>query len=100
MKTNEEQTMTIQICPEGDLIAIYCDPMKIMIDLGRTVIKRASHVEPNNAGLWTADMAPVGGPVLGPYETREEALLAEVAWIQDSMSESCNPFKFMAASEN
>jgi hypothetical protein len=42
--------------------------------------RRASHVEPVDGG-WTADMAPVGGPVLGPFPRRDQALEAEVAWL-------------------
>ena len=30
---------------------------------------------------WWADMTPVGGPVLGPYDTREEALDDEKTWL-------------------
>lgn len=45
-------------------------------------ISRASAVEPNADGRWTADLAPVGGPVLGPFDTRGEALAAEVAWLR------------------
>jgi hypothetical protein len=44
-------------------------------------VKRASHVEPDRNGKWVADLAPVGGPQLGPYRLRQEALSAEVAWI-------------------
>ena len=33
------------------------------------------------AGDWFADLAPVGGPRLGPYHLRGEALAAEVAWL-------------------
>jgi hypothetical protein len=30
---------------------------------------------------WWADMSPVRGPVLGPFEERQEALDAEVEWL-------------------
>ena len=30
-------------------------------------IRRASHVEPDEAGRWWADLSPVGGPRLGPF---------------------------------
>lgn len=38
--------------------------------------RRASHVEPCGDG-WTADMGPVGGPVLGPVPLRRDALRLE-----------------------
>ena len=81
-------TITIQICPEGDLIMIHQDKVKLFLDLGSTVIKRASHVEPHNGGdrdQWTADMAPIGGPVLGPFDSKGEALQAEVHWLENMM---------------
>lgn len=89
-----EQTMTISICPEGDLIVIYSDPVKIMIDLGTAIIKRASHVEPSSVGEWTADLSPMNGPILGPFDTRQAALVAEVAWLQERMEQDCSPFRF------
>lgn len=49
--------------------------------LGRVAIRRASHVEPDAAGCWLADLSPVGGPVLGPFVTRSSALAAEAAWL-------------------
>jgi hypothetical protein len=50
--------------------------------LGRLAIARASRVEPDGDGLWTADLRTVGGPVLGPFAVRSEALAAEVAWLE------------------
>ena len=50
--------------------------------LGPLMIQRASHVEPNAAGQWTADLSPVHGPLLGPFPTRSEALAAEVHWLR------------------
>ncbi|RLS59370.1 MAG: transcriptional regulator [Planctomycetota bacterium] len=37
--------------------------------LGRLSIRRGSHVEPTPDGQWTADLAPVNGPLLGPFPT-------------------------------
>lgn len=49
---------------------------------GRVVTKRASHVEWDNDGqCWYADMSPVDGPMLTGYETRDDALAAERAWL-------------------
>jgi hypothetical protein len=51
---------------------------------GTPVIRRASHVEPvPGTAQWTADMAPVGGPVLGPFDTHQEALDQEVIWLKE-----------------
>ncbi len=50
--------------------------------LGSPAISRASHVEPDQQGRWWADMAPVGGDVLGPFGTRSEALISEQAWLE------------------
>ena len=49
--------------------------------LGKLQITRASHVEPDVNGNWLADMGPSSGPVLGPFETRGEALQAERGWL-------------------
>ena len=50
--------------------------------LGRPTIIRASHVEPDAAGQWWADLSPVAGPRLGPFRVRSEALGAERAWLE------------------
>lgn len=51
--------------------------------LGQLSIRRGSHVEPTPDGHWTADLAPVQGPQLGPFPTRTAALNAEVSWLQE-----------------
>nr|WP_145059933.1 hypothetical protein [Lignipirellula cremea] len=48
---------------------------------GKLTIRRGSHVEPTSDGRWTADLEPVGGPVLGPFGRRSEALAAERDWL-------------------
>lgn len=72
--------MRVIILPDGTLRFIYSDAARALLDEGEARIARASHVEPCGTA-WTADMAPVGGPVLGPYATRQEALNAEVAFL-------------------
>ena len=42
-------------------------------EIGKLRITRASHVEPDAEGYWWAEIAPSGGPVLGPFRTRTEA---------------------------
>lgn len=85
--------------------------MPIVETLGECELARASHVEPTASlsestkdwlacfarlgnsehykgqpelpkNKWWADMQPVGGPVLGPFDTRDEALEKEVEWLQ------------------
>ena len=51
--------------------------------LGQLSIRRGSHVEPTPDGQWTADLAPVNGPLLGPFPTRTSALNTEVSWLQE-----------------
>lgn len=75
------------IGPGGNVRAIYFDDLtEIMSAVGGTpAVRRASHVEPTDDGRWTADMGPSGGPVLGPFARRQQALDAEVQWINDNV---------------
>lgn len=73
--------MEVLIAPDGTVRTIYSDVLAPALrNVGHVTTARASHVEPAQDG-WTADMAPVGGPVLGPFPTRKEALEAEVAYL-------------------
>ena len=54
-------------------------------EIGKLQITRASHVEPDRDGFWWADMGPVGGPVLGPFKNRTEALQAETAQLSEAL---------------
>ena len=61
--------------------AVYDDEIAdVLPRLGTYAVRRASHVEPCGNG-WTADMKPMGGPVLGPYHLRSQALAAEREWL-------------------
>lgn len=73
--------MHLVVAPDGTARAIYDETLDLTA-LGRIEIARASHVEPNSGGRWLADLRPVGGPVLGPFARRSEALGAEVAWLE------------------
>lgn len=67
---------------DGSVRFIYDDATATLFsEIGKLTIKRASHVEPCDEGGWTADMSPVGGPVLGPFDTRETALFEERVWL-------------------
>lgn len=72
--------MQMIIEPTGDAHCIYDEAIDLH-SLGRIAVRRASHVEPTNEGRWTADMEPVGGPVLGPFTRRSDALTAEQQWL-------------------
>jgi hypothetical protein len=72
------------IIKDGKVTFIYADKMKPFLELGEATVKRVSHVEPVTiAGevKWTADMSPVSGPTLGPFDSRQEALDREVEWL-------------------
>ena len=80
-----------------------------LAELGFTHVRRASHVEPvgkwrrrwfhclrwvfgerGQVAAWTrrwdcrwlVNLLPVGGPYLGPYDQRADAIAAEVAWLE------------------
>ena len=71
----------IVVDPDGKIRLIYTDDLKFLLNEGASEIRRVSHVEPDARGDWFADMGPVGGPILGPYPLRQQALDAEVAWL-------------------
>lgn len=73
--------MQLVIKPSGKILAIYDETIDLAA-LGTPVISRASHVEPDDKGRWIADLAPVGGPRLGPFPGRREALAAERRWLE------------------
>jgi len=66
--------------PTGHVALIY-DEAIAWDALGNAKTYRASHVEPDGQGGWTADLRPVGGDVLGPFMKRSEALAAERDWL-------------------
>ena len=66
--------------PDGRVELIYTEAFDAA-PLGRGLIRRASHVEPDGDGRWWADLAPSGGDRLGPFASRSAALAAERAWL-------------------
>lgn len=73
--------MQLVIDPCGDIRCVYAENLDLSV-FGMLIVRRGSHVEPNRNGDWNADLSPVNGPVLGPFERRSEALAAELAWLQ------------------
>ena len=79
--------MKLFIASDGSCTSVY-DEMLDLRFLGESTIRRASHVEPTIDGQLSADLSPVGGPQLGPFLTRSEALAAELAWLDGWFSKS------------
>ncbi|MEI8195171.1 MAG: hypothetical protein WCI73_04615, partial [Phycisphaerae bacterium] len=73
-------TTDLIIAPNGVMTCIYTEALALDA-FGAPRITRASHVEPDHAGSWWADLAPLDGPVLGPFGHRSDALRAEQDWL-------------------
>ena len=74
--------MELLVMPQGIVFCLYSELVPLR-NLGTVSIRRGSHVEPNAAGDWFADLSPVEGPRLGPFANRTEALAAEVLWLRE-----------------
>ena len=72
--------MQLIIDPGGSVRCVYSETIDLAT-IGRLTISRGSHVEPNEEGLWFADLSPVAGPRLGPFLQRSHALNAEADWL-------------------
>ena len=72
--------MQLIIMPGGLVQCVYGEQINLAT-LGSPFITRASHVEPDPQGRWWADLAPVSGPKLGPFDGCGVALAAEYAWL-------------------
>jgi hypothetical protein len=73
--------MQLLISPRGSVRCIYGERIDLTA-LGSVTITRASHVEPDQEGGWSADLSPVDGPVLRSFHTRSQALAAEQTWLE------------------
>ena len=72
--------MELVVSSNGVVRCLYEETLSLE-SLGILRITRASHVGPDSAGKWYADLAPVDGPRLGPFALRSEALTAERDWL-------------------
>ena len=72
--------MDLLIDSAGSIRCLYGEAIDLAA-LGKLRIERGSHVEPDAHGRWWADLAPVAGPLLGPFDRRSAALAAEAAWL-------------------
>lgn len=104
--------MNIVIAPDGSVRMIASEDARFLIDQAEEVRKtRASHVLPldpvlrilfralrwgfGETGrasgwtrswkiLWYVDLSPSGGPTLGPFRDRAEAIMREVLWLEQN----------------
>jgi hypothetical protein len=72
--------MQLVVKTDGSVRCVYAEELDLRA-LGSLTITRASRVEPGSRGQWVADLSPVGGPVLGPFSRRSQALHAEQDWL-------------------
>ena len=76
--------MILVVDGRGTATCVYDEAIDLTM-LGSLAIHRASHVEPDEAGQWWADLQVSGGPELGPFTYRSEALAAERAWLYEKL---------------
>ena len=81
--------MELTIGSDGRVGFVYTEEMP-MESVGRVSVRRASSVEPTDNGDWTADLSQSGGPTLGPFESRSQAINAEVAWLELHLEKVCS----------
>ena len=77
--------MILVIDGQGAATCLYDEAIDLS-RLGPLDLRRASHVEPDALGRWWADLHPAGGPMLGPFVLRSEALTAERVWLEERLS--------------
>ena len=73
--------MRLLIDPHGSIRCLYTEAIDLS-RFGLLAVRRASRVEPDSLGRWWADLSPVRGPRLGPFDLRSQALLAEQNWLE------------------
>jgi hypothetical protein len=78
-------SLLVVVEPGGVIRFLWDDRLAALAGEGVAEVSRASHVEPDGAGGWTADLAPSDGPVLGPFPLRSDALDAERFWLEDRL---------------
>lgn len=82
----EGKPIDLVVGTDGNVRSVYNEDFDLR-SLGTVDIQRASHVEPiegDEQGRWKADLTPVNGPILQPFDTRSEALEAEAEWLREN----------------
>jgi hypothetical protein len=73
--------MNLVVDCHGGIRCLYTEAFDLAT-LGSLTIRRVSQIEPDHSGYWWADLKALGGPRLGPYTRRSEAISAEVTWVE------------------
>jgi hypothetical protein len=73
--------MQLRVDPGGGVRCLFTEAIDLH-GLGAATIRRASRVDPDVEGKWWAELSPIGGPTLGPFALRSEALDAERQWLE------------------
>jgi hypothetical protein len=79
---------TSELSPLAVLTALGGEPPKDAANYAVSHATTESYRERLPAAWW-ADMYPVGGPVLGPFGTRQLALDEEVKWLREHNIPTC-----------
>ena len=74
----------VSIDEDGGAKAIYSDELAEYFAETGAKITRASSVEPGLDGKWTVDLTVSGGPVVGGFRLRDDALKYEVEWLKEN----------------
>jgi hypothetical protein len=88
LKSTLNRQMRLVINTTGTTQTVASDDLSFVDSLGDCDVRRASHVEAvkhDGKSMWETDLFPVGGPVLGPFQTRTEALQKEVEWLDQRL---------------
>ena len=79
---NDAIAMTLYVDASGVTRCVYGESIDLHA-MGIPHVERASHVEPDGDGGWSADLGPVGGGRIGPFPLRSHALAAERRWLDE-----------------
>jgi hypothetical protein len=52
---------------------------------GESLTVRATLCEPQSNGRWAIDLGPSGGPIVFGFESKRDALFAEVQWLEQNV---------------
>ena len=104
--------LIISATPQGTLVFLSSPEFQSLMQKGQAEKTRASHVEPlgpvrrlafralrrifggeGRVAEWTrrwrcrwcVDLAPSGGPVLTPFDSRDAAIAAEIDWLDEHL---------------